>query len=213
MHLTRQKILFIALLTCLLSTVRSQDSIQNKQRPKFNVTYNVNAGLFYTHAIGIGATFRHKHQVELNGLIIPGVNPSKDKMHFGSSLNYTFLPNKADKVFNLLFTSSLYFTNYSNVFEYTIWPNIKQTRSEYKTSILTLLIGLGFDSKITKRVHMSFSVSSYIAGVASSKYKYIDYVNNTESNNSSKNFSLLDPEDFLVSDLLANIGIKYYFRN
>jgi hypothetical protein len=213
MHLTRLKILFITLLTCLLSTIHSQDSIQNKQRPKFGATYNVNAGLFYTHAIGFVTTFRDSHQIELNGLIIPGVNPFKEKMHFGSSLNYNFLPNRADKLLNLLFTSSIYFTNYSYVNEYTAWPNIKQNRSEYKTSDLTLLVGLGFDAKITKRLHMSFSVSNYLASFGFSKYKYIDYVNNTESNNSYKSWTLLEPEDFLVNDLLAKIGIVYYFKN
>lgn len=211
MPLIRQKIILFAL-TCLLSKVYSQDSIQNKQKPQLGATYNVNAGLFFTHAIGIATTFRNKHQIELNGLIISEVNPFKDKMHFGTSLNYIFLPNRSDKFLNLLFTSSIYNTNDSDIYEYASSPTVKEFRREYKKSDLTFLIGLGFDTRITKRLHMNFSLSSYILTFAATKYKYFYYKNNIEEYKSYNSWTHVEFDNFLVNDLLAKIGLVYCFK-
>ncbi|MCX8081184.1 MAG: hypothetical protein N3F09_08115, partial [Bacteroidia bacterium] len=75
MNLSKAKIELVVLLFCSLSTVYSQDSTKNEFRPKFGATYNVSTGLFYAHAIGAFTTLRDKHQIELNALLVPGVNP------------------------------------------------------------------------------------------------------------------------------------------
>jgi hypothetical protein len=212
MHLTRLNIIF-ALLISVLSAAYSQDSLQYKPTRKFGATYNVAGGLFYSHAIGAFTTIRDKHQIELTGLIIPGINPFKDKMNFGASLNYNYLPNKADNLVNLSLNPSLYFTNFSGVEEYTVWPNIKQYRSEFNTSSISFLTGLGFDSKLSKNIHISLSVSSYIIGYGIYKAKYIDYINNYEYNGSHNQVIFLKLDNFSINDLLAKIGIKYYLKS
>jgi hypothetical protein len=212
MHLSRPN-LILALLPFIALSIRAQDSIPNKENTKFGVTYHVNAGPFYNHGIGAFATVNDKHQIELNALIIPGVNPFKDKTHLGSSLNYNFLPNKADNFLNLTFNSSIYFTNYLWVDEYIAWPNVKKHYWETQSNEFTFQLGMGFDTKLTKRVHLAFSASSLVIGYGFYKSKYIDYVNNTEFNSSGWRFTYIRLNDFLINNLLAKIGIKYIFKN
>ncbi|HPQ08589.1 MAG TPA: hypothetical protein PK995_05120 [Bacteroidia bacterium] len=194
-----------------LLSVRSQDSVQNTQKIKWGATYNVHNGLFYAHAVGVVANFRDKHQLELNGLMLPEVNPFKDKNHFGASLNYIFLPNKADKTFNLIFTSSLYYLNDSYAVNYAIWNNSNISRVEYNINAFALLLGFGFDIKITKRIHIPLSLSNFIVAYSVETAKKIDINNKVVSKNSSSEFIYLEPEDFLVNDLLLRVGVVYYF--
>jgi hypothetical protein len=206
----KKKILLVFSLTFLLLSVRSQDSLQNTQKIKWCATYNVHNGLFYAHAVGVVANFRDKHQLELNGLMFR-VNPFKDKNHFGASLNYTFLSNKAEKTFNLIFTSSLYYLNYTYVVYYSIWNNSNISRIEYNTNAFALFLGLGFDAKITKSIHISLSLSNFIVGYNINKYKNFDF-NNNVSKYSTNEFTYLDPDGFLVNDLLLRVGMVYNFR-
>jgi hypothetical protein len=206
----KKKILLVFSLTFLLLSVRSQDSLQNTQKIKWCATYNVHNGLFYAHAVGVVANFRDKHQLELNGLMFR-VNPFKDKNHFGASLNYIFLPNKAEKTFNLIFTSSLYYLNYTYVVYYSIWNNSNISRIEYNTNAFALFLGLGFDAKITKSIHISLSLSNFIVGYNINKYKNFDF-NNNVSKYSTNEFTYLDPDGFLVNDLLLRVGMVYNFR-
>jgi len=184
--------------------------VQNTQKIKWGATYSVHNGLFYAHAVGVVANFRDKHQLELNGLMLPGVNPIKDKNHFGASLNYIFLPNNADKTFNLLFTSSLYYINNDYIDEYPTWYNPNLSRVECNSNEFGLFLGLGFDTKITKSIHISLSLSNFIVGYSINKYKNFDF-NNNVSKYSNNEFEYLDPDDFLVYDLLLRVGMVYYF--
>jgi hypothetical protein len=206
----KKKIVLVCAMTFLLLSVHSQDSLQNTQKIKWGATYNVHNGLFYAHAVGVIANFRDKHQLELNGLMLPGVNPFKDKNHFGASLNYIFLPNKAEKTFNLLFTSSLYYINNDYVDEYPTWYNPNLSRVECNSNEFALLLGLGFDTKITKSIHISLSLSNFIVGYNINKYKNFDF-NNNVSKYSTNEFTYLDPDGFLVNDLLLRVGMVYYF--
>jgi hypothetical protein len=206
----KKTIMLVFALTFLLLSVRSQDSVQNTQKIKWGVTYNVHNGLFYAHAVGVVANFRDKHQLELNGLMFR-VNSFKDKNHFGASLNYTFFPNKAEKTFNLIFTSSLYYLNYTYVVYYSIWNNSNISRIEYNTNAFALLLCFGFDIKITKRIHIPLSLSNFIVAYIVETSKKIDVNNKVVSKNSSDEFTYLDSDDFLVNDLLLRVGMVYYF--
>ena len=177
--------IFILGLICSISAL-AQDSLKAKRQIRYGAEYNINTGYFYAHSIGAIATINDKHQFGVDGLLIPGINPMKDRMNYGAAMNYNFLPNKTNNRLDAILTSSLYYENYKSVNEYTFWPNNLISRSEYISNGVSLFIGFGLNINITKRINISTSVSSYIFDYGSYKSKYIDYQTQTETNYSNK---------------------------
>ncbi len=206
------KIQIFILTTFCFSASYSQDTSIITKPVKFGLTYNVNAGLVYGHSFGCLVLKNPKHQFELNILLLPGENQYKEKINFGSSLAYNFLPNKASNRFNLQFTSSLCYTNYQGSQEYSLWNGTKKSKYEYILNEITLFVGFGFNVKITEGIYISTSLSSYLMRYSDYQTKHTDYLNNKETTNTEKSFQYLDFEYFTSYDLLAKLGIIFFIK-
>ena len=90
-------LLLLAIIAPCLNKAYCQDSLKVNRKIKFGMQYNVNAGYFYAHSLGGIMSIRNKHQLEINGILFPGINPIKDRMDYGAAVNYNFFPNGAEK--------------------------------------------------------------------------------------------------------------------
>lgn len=207
----------IRLIVCLLlflgsKALNGQDSAVVKRSIKFGAEYFFTTGFIYTHNLGAVVLIKNKHQIGLSGSFIPGEIFFKEQTNLGVAIDYNYLPNKTLNRFDLLFKSSITLTQIKNSYETKEWPNVLVSKREAVSKYALLFVGFGINMKLHKDFHLQASLSSPFIGYVAYYSKTIDYKYNTESSTASKSFYFIDPKEFMVQDLLAKIGLVYYFK-
>jgi hypothetical protein len=201
-------------MACLILSAKlnGQDSLVANSKPKLGIEYNVNAGYFYAHSLGGSISFKDKHKLALNGMFFPNENPFKGRINYGFSGDYNFYPNKTKNRFDLLFRSTIYYSNFKNVIEYNYPQNNRHEIINQTFHIFDLFLGFGFNLKASQKINFTATISSFIIGFTRIKSLTTYYIQNTETYYKNKDFDHLFLEDFMMNDLLVKIGVNYLLK-